>query len=325
MGRLFAEFTGLRFHIAWASSPLHDLSSMSLLADCATCRRLARTAVGNQRYCRTCGSKHLARALSANGPGHYFHCPLGVRNYWLPIRVRGLTLGVAYLRALDSYGLRQYGVSGSLAVRPRALDHSVFRRAGRLLRFIIQHLQTLDLAELRKAELTTTRHTILALEREQARLRQALRHHPQSPAPVIRSSRPESHSERVVREMLDHIERDYPRPITLQQCASQLGMNAAYLSDLFSRAVGAPFKSYLTELRLEKARRLLCDPSRTVSEVAGAVGYASDRRFRVAFRKATGLSPGTWRRTFRATGQTPLAPSLPTPLGSWSLWERSHR
>jgi len=45
-------------------------------------------------------------------------------------------------------------------------------------------------------------------------------------------------------------------------------MNAAYLSDLFSRAVGVPFKAYLTELRLTKARELLGDPAQTAAEVA---------------------------------------------------------
>ena len=78
-------------------------------------------------------------------------------------------------------------------------------------------------------------------------------------------------------------------------------MNAAYLSALFSHAVGMPFKTYLTEVRLEKARELLGDPAKSISEVAAAVGYASENRFRSVFKKLTGLSPRMWRETFRAT------------------------
>ena len=76
-------------------------------------------------------------------------------------------------------------------------------------------------------------------------------------------------------------------------------MNAAYLSSLFSRKVGIAFKSYLTELRLEKARALLLRPGQTVTAVAEAVGYSSENRFRLTFKKRTGLSPRVWRETLQ--------------------------
>ena len=43
------------------------------------------------------------------------------------------------------------------------------------------------------------------------------------------------------------------------------------------------------------------------SEVAIAVGYGSENRFRIAFKKATGLSPKLWRETM----QTNLPPPPP--------------
>ena len=161
-----------------------------------------------------------------------------------------------------------------------------------MLRLIVEHLQTLALAELRKADLTNAGRAVLALETEQARLHQVLERYLPPTPPVIRSSKPESHPERIVRRMRDYIEKDYAKTITLQGCADKFGMNAAYLSDLFSHAVGVPFKAYLTELRLQKARELLSDPTRNVSEVADAVGYAGENR----------LSPRTWRETFDAAG-----------------------
>jgi two-component system response regulator YesN len=80
-----------------------------------------------------------------------------------------------------------------------------------------------------------------------------------------------------------------------------LKRNAAYLSDLFSHAVGLPFKAYLTELRLEKAKELLVDPKYNVNEVAQAVGYAGADRFRLAFKQHTGLAPSRWREMMRPT------------------------
>ena len=179
------------------------------------------------------------------------------------------------------------------------MDQPEFARSARFLQLIVQHVQTATLADLRKADLTRAGRAVLALERDQARLHEALRRHLPLAPQVPRRSGPESHAEKVVHRLLERLQSDYAKPVKLQQYARELGMNAAYLSDLFSHAVGIPFKTYLTELRLEKASELLGDPAKTSSEVAYAVGYASENRFRLAFKKATGLCPRLWRETMQ--------------------------
>ncbi len=179
------------------------------------------------------------------------------------------------------------------------LSRLEFARAAQFLRLIIQHVQTATLADLRKADLTSAGRVVLALEKEQARLHEALlRHLPVAP-PIPRRSGPQSHPEQLVERLLACIEQNYGKPITLQNCACKLGMNGAYLSALFSRAVGIPFKAYLTERRMETAKELLNDTSMTASDVAFAVGYVSANRFRSAFKMATGLAPKLWRKTMK--------------------------
>jgi AraC-like DNA-binding protein len=245
--------------------------------------------------------------LSANGEGLHFICRLGVRNYWFPVRIRGETLGIAYLQALNHSTARPPARKGSARAarhRLRRADAKVlsrleFARAARLLHLIVQHVQTASLADLRKADLSSAGRAVLALEKEQARLHETLKRHLPPTPQVPRRSGPESHAEQIVHRLLERLELDYGKTITLQQYARELGMNAAYLSALFSHAVGVPFKTHLTELRLEKAKALLGDPAKTASEVASAVGYASENRFRSAFKKATGLPPRIWRETLR--------------------------
>jgi AraC-like DNA-binding protein len=186
------------------------------------------------------------------------------------------------------------------------LSRLKFARAARFLRHIVQHVQTASLADLRKADLTSAGRVVLALEKEQARLYETLQR-PLPPSPQApRRSGSESHSEQIMHCLLQRLELDYAKPITLQQYARELGMNAAYLSDLFSRAVGVPFKTYLTDLRLAKARELLGDPAKTAAEVAYAVGYASENRFRMAFKNVMGLPPRIWRETLRMSQPTLL-------------------
>jgi len=172
-------------------------------------------------------------------------------------------------------------------------------------------VQTLDLADLRKTELTSAGHAMLALEKEQARLREALQRHLPPPPQVISRAGKETHADQAVQQLVRHVAEHYPRPLTLQKCAAELGMNTTYLSALFSRAVGRPFKTYLTEHRIEKAKTLLGDPAKTISDVAAGVGYNSENRFRAAFKQATGLAPKLWRETMRIKPTPPRISSQP--------------
>jgi len=297
--RLFADFTGLHFHVAWAPTSARDWDSRKLPTGCSVCCRLAGTSLAAQPICRVCGPKQLARALSADGKGLSFNCRLGVQNFWRPIRVRGAIVGIAYLQALDIARPGRVKLSKSARTVTKTLSRPEFRRACRLLNLIVQHVQTLDLAELRKADLTKAGHAVVALEKEQARLHEALERHLPAPPQVTRHSRSRTHTEQAVQSLLECISQNYARPITLGGCAAKLDMNAAYLSALFSRAIGRSFKTYLTEHRMQKAKALLGDPVNNLSDVARAVGYGSENRFRVAFKQATGLAPKLWRETMR--------------------------
>lgn len=297
LDKLFADFTGLHFHISWAPSASHEWEARTLPTACSVCCRLSGSPL--RPVCQTCGPQQLAHALRADGDGHRFTCHLGVRNLWFALRIRGETVGIAYLQALDGNSGKPPARKHPTRAELKVLSRLEFARAARLLRFVLQHVQTASLADLRKADLTSAGHAVLALEKEQARLHEALQRHLPTTSQAPRRPGPESHPEQIVHRLIECIEQDYGKPITLRHCARKLGMNAAYLSDLFSHAMGVPFKTHLTELRLAKARQLLGGSTKNVSEAAGAVGYASENRFRIAFKKATGLSPKLWRETMQ--------------------------
>ena len=309
---LFAEFTGLRFHIAWMPALPKQWDARTLPTACSVCCRLSGSPLLPE--CRTCGPKQLARALSAHGDGHHFTCRLGVRNYWFPIQLRGETLGLAYLQALEhSTPRRPVRKRSARRMHPRSGREDVrvmgrlkFARAARFLRFIVQHLQTSSLTDLQKEDLGNVQQVLRVFENVQKRLRKKLN----GLMPAFRETppvaQPQSRPERLVLTVLDRIQRDYAQPFTLRQCAGDLRVNAAYLSHLFSYAVGVSFKTCLTEVRVEKARELLGDPTKDISQVASAVGYASANRFGIVFKSVTGLSPGTWRETLQMN--TPPSP-----------------
>lgn len=190
----------------------------------------------------------------------------------------------------------------------RIFSSGEFDRAAKLLQLMVQHAEVSTLAELRLTELAAARRAVFALQNERLRWHGGVGPHRASMLQSPQHIPPETQPKKVIQRLLASIKRDYSKPITLRNLAAELGMNAAYLSDLFSQLVGIPFKSYLTAVRLNEAKALLSDPAKTASDVAYAVGYASENRFRAAFKKATGLCPRVWRETMRVNGPVSSRP-----------------
>lgn len=72
-------------------------------------------------------------------------------------------------------------------------------------------------------------------------------------------------------------------------------MNASYLSRVFKQETGENFVSFLTRLRMEKAKSLLRDRNIKVYEVAERVGYPNTAYFSKLFKKLSGMSPEEYR------------------------------
>jgi AraC-like DNA-binding protein len=163
-----------------------------------------------------------------------------------------------------------------------------------LLRLVIRSVEELGMADHRKLVDTHTGPAQAVMNGGEARLCDVRHRLAPQPAPVP-APRASTHAEQVLERLLPFIARNYARPVTLRQCAEALNMNAAYLSAIFSRIVGTPFKTYLTGMRIDQAMEMLGEPANNVATVAAAIGYASGDRFRRAFKQATGLSPTGWR------------------------------
>lgn len=78
---------------------------------------------------------------------------------------------------------------------------------------------------------------------------------------------------------------------SLSALADQLNLSYNYLSTLFSKETGTSLKSYLTAVRMEKARSLILERRHKVYAVAQMVGYSNPRYFTDAFRKHFHTSP----------------------------------
>ncbi|MEV5967913.1 AraC family transcriptional regulator [Kribbella sp. NPDC051952] len=83
---------------------------------------------------------------------------------------------------------------------------------------------------------------------------------------------------------------------SVERLAEVASMSRATFVRHFGRHTGATAAAFVTSLRMMVAADLLTDPDQTVATVAARVGYQSESAFSRAFREATGITPGRYRR-----------------------------
>jgi len=94
------------------------------------------------------------------------------------------------------------------------------------------------------------------------------------------------------------LQSDLRRP-SLERAAAGLGIPSRTLQRLLKEN-GTGFRSQLGHARVRLAERLLCDHDVKLEAIARQVGYSTLAHFIHAFRRATGESPGEFRRRRRS-------------------------
>lgn len=83
--------------------------------------------------------------------------------------------------------------------------------------------------------------------------------------------------------------------LSVRGLAEQSNCTADYLSHVFRQTTGEHLAAFITRLRMERAARLLQDPTLAGKEIAWACGYATQSYFIRTFRSHFGMTPKDWR------------------------------
>ena len=104
---------------------------------------------------------------------------------------------------------------------------------------------------------------------------------------------------RPITEAKNYIQEHYREPLKLEEVSRVIGFNATYFSTVFKKETGKNFLDYLTEVRMNKAKQLLCRGDLNVNDVAEEVGYQDLKYFSKLFKKATGISPSEYKKLYQ--------------------------
>ena len=98
----------------------------------------------------------------------------------------------------------------------------------------------------------------------------------------------------ITRYLQEHLAEE----ISLSILAEEFHLSAQYISQLFKSEIGVGFLAYLTNIRMEQAKKLLLSTPLPIAEVSEQSGYGDYRVFTKVFKKSEGITPSQYRRDF---------------------------
>ncbi len=101
-----------------------------------------------------------------------------------------------------------------------------------------------------------------------------------------------------LRRVFEFIDENLHEEITLLQLAEVAGLSHYRFAHNFKDAVGVSPHRFLVLERLSRAKKMLRETDKTITEIAYAVGFGSPSRFAFTFRNETGKTPTAYRSIF---------------------------
>lgn len=117
---------------------------------------------------------------------------------------------------------------------------------------------------------------------------------------MYRIAEPED-QKRTFQELLPvvkHVEANYASNVSMAEMARLAGLSTTHFNRRFRQLLRMTPTDYLRIVRIQAAQHLLTTTSRSLSDIADAVGFTDQSHFTKRFRKTTGLTPDAYRKRF---------------------------
>ncbi|PFA69531.1 DNA-binding response regulator [Bacillus sp. AFS015802] len=98
-----------------------------------------------------------------------------------------------------------------------------------------------------------------------------------------------------MQQIEEYLQQHYQEDINLQDIADRFYLSREYISRKFKQDHGSTITDYVTNIRMEKAKKLLENPYLKIYEVAYGVGYGNEKYFSKVFKKHAGVTPNEYR------------------------------
>jgi len=118
--------------------------------------------------------------------------------------------------------------------------------------------------------------------------------------PIFRSKRAAAVDDegKFIDEVIAYIDEHCDEELPLERLSRVFGISRYYLCQVFKRQTNISVARFVLLRRIYKAKKLLIDTDRSVTDVGYDCGFTDSAYFIKQFRAAEGISPGAYRKTY---------------------------
>lgn len=105
----------------------------------------------------------------------------------------------------------------------------------------------------------------------------------------------ENRTTSIIRDIEKYISNNYSQDLTINAIAERIYLTPQYLCKIYKKETGNTINNYITDLRMEKAIKLLHIRSLKLYEIADKLGYKDANYFARVFKKHYDMNPSDYR------------------------------
>lgn len=99
----------------------------------------------------------------------------------------------------------------------------------------------------------------------------------------------------IISEIKNVVELEYRKDIGLEYVAEKVNLSPTYVSYLFKKETGQTLVKYITDKKMDRAKKMLGDRNLKIMQVAKSCGYENQSYFNKLFKNYFGVTPKQYR------------------------------
>ena len=162
---------------------------------------------------------------------------------------------------------------------------------------IFEHDTPFELDEIKKFVIANNRKTISDAKMLEMFF-SVFKHHFSEPDAYAEKN---TAAQRYINFSVHYIKTHYSSDVSISKLTELLGVSQPYLYKIYKEAFGKSPKAFITEYRINQAKKLLTETAMSLTEIASSVGYSDSFAFSKAFSASCGISPSEYRLIHKTT------------------------
>lgn len=109
----------------------------------------------------------------------------------------------------------------------------------------------------------------------------------------------DSKHKNIIYQAINFINANCARDLNMSDVANYVGYSHSHFSKIFNEEMGCGFRTYLTQVRIEKSKSLLLSSNASIADICEQCGFEDQSYHCKVFKKLVGVTPDKFRKQSR--------------------------